>query len=318
MSSKFWILLIAAATLTSILAADLSAAQSVSSKPWVVNVTLLSSIYLPTPRPVADIYFELNNTMPDLVYRIESDQAKDPINLGKMAYATTNATRHDVYKLMPNALGPFPKGKALGFTLEQWLSAAGTGTYIEENDNAVLNLTFHNLVPNGTYSIWSHRVTMPPDYNYSFTPVGASDGSQNVFRADADGNGMLSLMLKALPPSTNITYKDYVAMYVTKQVPISTRITWTLITVAYHSDGKTHGPTPGELGKTTHMQMTHLMYPKPIRTYEEWKNTTRIAATTEAETDATNKTQNRQPGFEVFIALAGLLAIAYLALHKRR
>ena len=78
-----------------------------------------------------------------------------------MAYATTNATRHDVYKIMPNALGPFPKGKALGFTLEQWLAAAGTGTYIEENDNAALNLTFHNLVPNRTYSVWSHRVTMP-------------------------------------------------------------------------------------------------------------------------------------------------------------
>jgi len=317
MSSKFWILLFTAATLTSILAADLSAAQSVSSKPWVVNVTLLSSIYLPTPRPVGDVYFELNNTTPDMVYRIESVQAKDPINLGKMAYATTNATRHDVYKVMPNALGPFPKGKALGFTLEQWLAAAGTGTYIEENDNAALNLTFHNLVPNGTYSVWSYRVTMPPDYNYSFTPVGASDGSQNVFKADADGNGMFSLMLKALPLSTNVTYEDYVAMYVTKQVPISTRITWTLITVAYHSDGKTHGATPGELGKTTHMGLTHLMYPKPIRTYEEWKNATRIAAMTTAETAAADKSQNKQPGFEGFIALAGLLAVAYLTLHKR-
>jgi len=87
-----------------------------------------------------------------------------------------------------------------------------------------------------------------------------------VFKADADGNGMFSLMLKALPLSTNVTYKDYVAMYVTKQVPISTKNNVDLIAVAYHSDGKTHGPTPGELGKTTHMQLTHLMYPKPIRT----------------------------------------------------
>ena len=103
MSSKCRILLFAAVALllTSIIAADLSAAQSVSSKSWEVNVTLLSSIYLPTPRPVGDVYFELNNTTPDLVYRIERDQAKDPINLGKMAYATTNATRHDVYKRIP-------------------------------------------------------------------------------------------------------------------------------------------------------------------------------------------------------------------------
>jgi len=48
---------------------------------------------------------------------------------------------------MPNALGPFPKGKALGFTLEQWLAATGLGTYIEENDNAALNLTSTTWCP---------------------------------------------------------------------------------------------------------------------------------------------------------------------------
>jgi len=80
MNSKRWISLFAAVTLllTSILAADLSAAQSASSKPWEVNVSLLSSIYLPTPRPVGDVYFELNNTTPDLVYRIESDHSERP------------------------------------------------------------------------------------------------------------------------------------------------------------------------------------------------------------------------------------------------
>jgi len=65
------------------------------------------------------------------------------------------------------------------------------------------------------------------------------------------------------------------------------------------------------------MQLTYLMYPKPIRTYEEWKNATRIAAMTTAETDAAEKPQNKQPGFEGLIALAGLLAVAYLALHRR-
>jgi PGF-CTERM protein len=129
---------------------------------------------------------------------------------------------------------------------------------------------------------------------------------------------MSSLMRKALPLSTNVTYKDYVAMYITKQVPISSKITWTLIAVAYHSDGKTHGPTTGELGKTTHMQLTHLIYPKPIRTYEEWKNATKIAATTAAKTAAAEKPQEKQPGFEGLIALAGLLAAAYLALQGRQ
>ena len=94
---------------------------------------LRSSIYLPTPRPVGDVYFELNNTTPNLVYRIEQDQAKDPINLGKIAYATASETPHDPYKLTTNALGPFPKGTPLGFTLGEWLSAFGVGTYIDEN-----------------------------------------------------------------------------------------------------------------------------------------------------------------------------------------
>lgn len=156
---------------------------------------------------------------------------------------------------------------------------------------------------------------MPPDYNYTFASVGASDGMQNVFKADANGNGTFNLKMEALPPSTNVTYQNYVAMYVTKKVPLRSKIAWTLLSVAYHSDGKTHGATPGELGKTAHMQLTHLMYPKPARTYEEWKNATVTNATTTA---ATAKPQEKGPGFEGIIAVAGLLAVAYLALDKRR
>jgi hypothetical protein len=120
MCSKRWILLLFVATLLQITlahAAD-SAASPMFSNPWDVNVTLRIQVFLPTPRPVQDAYVMLNNTMPNLVYRIERDQAKDPAIQAKKVYATTNATSHDVYKLTPNALGPFPKGKALGFTLD--------------------------------------------------------------------------------------------------------------------------------------------------------------------------------------------------------
>jgi hypothetical protein len=313
MCSKRWILLFAATFLIMTLASTIDASADQSSSQ--VNVTLRSAIYLPTPRPIQDIFLVLNSTTPNMVYRVERNQAEDPMNLAKEVYATINATPHDTYKITPHPLGPFPKGADLGFTLGQWLAAIGTGTYAEINGNATMNLTFHNLVPNGTYTIWIHRVTMPPDFKYTFTPVGAPDGSQNVFKADANGDGTFNLKLKALPSSTNVTYPDYVAMYVTKKAPITTKITWTLISVAYHSDGKAHGATPGELGKTAHMQLTHLMYPKPARTNEEWKNATVAAATTAA---ATAKPQEKQPGFEGIIAVAGLLAIAYLALDKRR
>jgi hypothetical protein len=313
MSTNLGILLFVSVLLqtTSALAVD-SSASPTSSNPWEVDLMLRSQIYLPTPRPVQDVYFVLNDTTPNLVYRIGLDQAKDPANLAKMAYATTNATPHDVYELAPNSRGPFPKGEALGFTLGQWIAAIGTGTYIEENDDATMNLTFHNLMPNGTYTVWISRITMPPDYKYAFMPVGTSDGSQNEFKADSTGNGRFNLRLKALPPSTNVTYADYVAMYVTKKAPISTNITWTLIAVAYHSDSKTHGATPGELGKTTHVQLVHLMYPKPARTYEDWRNISTGAA---AVPNAT--AQQKQPGFEGILSLIGLFALAYIMIGRR-
>ena len=104
---------------------------SVLSTPWKVNVTLGSQIYLPTPRPIPDIFIVLNNTTPNMVYRLELNQTKDPANLAKVAYATINATPHDTYKLSPRPLGPFPRGADLGFTLGDWIAAAGSGTYIE-------------------------------------------------------------------------------------------------------------------------------------------------------------------------------------------
>jgi hypothetical protein len=228
-----------------------------------------------------------------------------------MAYATTNATPHDPYKIMPNALGPFPKGSPLGFTLGEWLDAIGVGTYIEENGNASISLTFHNLVPNGTYSVWCHRVTSPPNYREENSPLGAPDGTQNIFKADASGNGTFYLKSDALPGTTNVTYMDWVAMYITRTAPITTNITWTLIGVVYHSDGQTHGATPAEFGKNAHLQLVNLMYPKPARTFEEWRNATVVAATNTADS------AKKQPGFESISAMAGLLAIFYFALGKR-
>jgi hypothetical protein len=314
MFPKSWILLFLAAVLLAnqSFAVDSPAAPPATTTPWEVNLALRSSLYLPTPRPVQDVYVVLNDSAPDMVYRVERNQSEDPIISAKTAYATINATPHDTYKLTPNALGPFPRGADLGFTLGQWLKAAGDGTYSEENGNATMNVTFHDLVPNGTYSVWCHRVTMPPNYNKEFLPCGASDGSQNTFKADAMGNGSFNLKLEALPPSTNVTFGDYVAMYVTKTAPITTNITWTLIAVVYHSDGQTHGANPGELGKDAHVQLVHLMYPKPARNYQEWMGMNPVAAVAPVEVE------EKQPGFEGIFALVGLLAVTYLAMGRRR
>jgi hypothetical protein len=309
MRLKHWIMLL---VMVFLLTTSTIASEPVanSAATWKINVTLASPIYLSTPRPIQDIYFVLNNTTPNMAYRVELDQAKDPMNLAREAYATTNATPHDTYKIMPHPLGPFPKGVDLGLTLGQWIAATGKGIYIEKNGSSTLNLTFRKLVPNGTYTIWCNRITMPPNYKEVLTPIGASDGSQNVFRADAKGNYTFNLKLEALPASTNITWEDYSAMYVTKKAPISTNITWTLISVVFHSDGRTHNATPGDWGKTAHSQLFHLMYPKPIHTFQEWRNATIVAATTQ--------TQKKQPGFEGIFAIAGILAVSYIVINRQK
>jgi hypothetical protein len=279
MHCKLWISFLAVVLFVLLVQANEPPAKPVDiTNNWTVDVILRSHIYLPTPRPVQDVFVVLNDTTPDLVYRIERSSAEDPFILEKEAFATTNETPHDPYKLSAHPLGPFPKGADLGFTLGQWLAANGTGTYVEENGNATLNLTFKNLVPNGTYSVWNARITMPTNFGEVLTPLGASDGSQNTFQADAEGNGAFSLKMKALSPSSSITFENYTAMYVTRTAPMPSNITWTLISVAYHSDGITHGDMPGEFGKTTHMQMVHLMYPKPAHTFQEWRNMSILAS----------------------------------------
>jgi len=176
------------------------------------------------------------------VIRVEGDNAKDPLNLAKTVYATAAATPHDPFKLGENPLGPFDEGKSLGFTLQQWLAASGIGIYSVDNENAQLELSFKNLVPNGVYTAWCSRFTFPPNFSAADKPCGAEDGSGNSFTADEKGTSSFSLKLKPLEASTKETAS--------------------MIAVAYHSDGKTYGASPGDFGLNSHVQVFFLM-PEP-------------------------------------------------------
>lgn len=176
---------------------------------------------------------------PGKVVRIEGDQAKDPANLANTVYAAAAATSHDPFKVGENPLGPFEKGKELGFTLEKWLAASGIGIYSVDGENAEMELFFKNLVPNGVYTVWCSQITLPPNFNVVDKPCGAEDGSENSFNADAQGSGAFSLELKKLPDSTNETVS--------------------VIALAFHSDGKTYGASPGDFGLNTHVQISYLL-----------------------------------------------------------
>lgn len=151
------------------------------------------------------------------------------------AYAAGTLVEHDLFGTSAAPVGPFEKGAELGMTLGEWLAATGQGTYTVTGDRAKIEMSLENLVPNGLYTAWCSRVSFPPNINVVDKPCGAADGTENIFTADAQGNGRFELELDALPPSSAETS--------------------TTIAFAYHSDGKTHGASAGDFGLNSHVQL---------------------------------------------------------------
>lgn len=149
--------------------------------------------------------------------------------------------KHDPFD--PEAIGPHPKGEPLGLTLGQWLRHRGTGVYTSEESTGKLKLEFSGLVPNGVYTMWHAFIALPPTTPFSGTldlPLGARDGSESVFRADADGNAVFEH---------------------TFTPPLEMSDVWTtaMLAINYHSDGKTYGGLPGAFGYNAHVPLFVLL-----------------------------------------------------------
>ncbi|MBI2541582.1 hypothetical protein HYV80_02660, partial [Candidatus Woesearchaeota archaeon] len=176
-------------------------------KTKVMVILLTLSVFLLSS---CEVYQTLYGTAPreapkeaiTKVIRLEGESAKDPSNSAKMLYASAAPASHDLFKAGEAPLGPFDKGKSLGFTLQQWLSASGIGIYSVDDGNAELDLSFKNLVPNGVYTVWCSKIILPPEPSTSDMPCGAEDGSENSFTADEKGTGSFSLKMASLEPST--------------------------------------------------------------------------------------------------------------------
>jgi hypothetical protein len=184
--------------------------------------------------PEQDVFIERADVPTGQVVRPTSADIKDSANLAKPLYAAPTSVPDDPFQVGPNPLGPFPKGKALGLTLGEWLAATGRGMYTVRGDDAELDVQFEKLVPNGSYTMLTPRLTLPPHFHIEPGVAGAADGSQAQLKADERGNAKFQLKMKSLPESSKETL--------------------TALILAYNSEGQFRG----ENGKNLHMQLDFI------------------------------------------------------------
>ena len=155
-----------------------------------VNLQFFTHIQMKVPEQ--DVFIQsLQN--PLNVVRVDADEATSSESLKKIVYSAATSVGQDMFKTGTKPLGPFEKGKSLGFTLGDWLAASGSGTYAINDDKIDMSLLFEKLVPNGLYTVWCSRVTLPPNVSIVYKLCGELGSTQNFFTADNLGNGTIHI-----------------------------------------------------------------------------------------------------------------------------
>lgn len=158
-------------------------------------------------------------------------------DLSLQLYAPDVAVPHTPFET--DNVGPWSKGKALGISLGRWFSARGKGSYTCQDGEGHLEVGFSSLVPSATYTMWHDFYAWPPTEPFIGTydlPIGARDGSQSVFHTDERGNAEV---VRRFKPCLQLSGEHLAAE----------------LAIAWHSDGRTHGPLPGEFSTATHVHM---------------------------------------------------------------
>lgn len=161
-----------------------------------------------------------------------------------LVYRSKIPVRHAPYT--PSKNGPYPKGASLGISLADWRKGSGRALVTCSSEKGRIQAVFHNLVPNGTYTMWYYRVAVAHmgcadcPFGSIDLPVGAKDGSQSSFAANARGSALFDVSFEpCLKPGD-----DQLAA---------------ALAITYHSDGNTYGPSPGERGHKSHVQLFTLL-----------------------------------------------------------
>ncbi len=188
-----------------------------------------------------DVFVDTGSNPSD-VYRVTP--ATKARFLDSPVFASAEPLAHNPFDA--EAVGPHAKGRPLGLTLVEFLAARGTATITCQNGQGSIDARFTKLVPNAVYSMWYAFVPQPPTKPFTGAldlPFGARDGSQSVFTTDAKGNARFNAAYK---PCLQASSDQLMAV----------------LAIAWHSDGKTYGSSPGSFGNRTHVQ---LFAPLPRR-----------------------------------------------------
>jgi hypothetical protein len=160
-----------------------------------VSIDLAYMTHLDMNLPEQDVYIEKEGM--DGVWRV----TKGDHDMNAPLYKSSEEVHHDPFN--PDALGPHPKGDPLGLTLGEWLKHKGAGTYTCTNGEGHFKSEFSGMIPNGVYTMWHAFIALPPTTPFSGTldlPLGARDGSESYFTADAEGKASVERRLRPGEP----------------------------------------------------------------------------------------------------------------------
>jgi hypothetical protein len=203
-----------------------------------LSLELAFITHLDANLPEQDIFIEREANSNDVFRPTKGDN-----NMQATLYKSARSIKHNPFD--PKAIGPHAKGEPIGMNLGQWLAQKGSGTYTCQEGVAELDMSFAGLVPEGVYTIWHAFMALPPTDPFSGTldlPLGARDGSESVFKAEADGSAKF---VRSFSPC----------------LALSNEWTTSMLALNYHSDGKTYKADPGDFGSKSHIPL-FVMLPK--------------------------------------------------------